>query len=778
VRHDAGMLLTDLHVVDLTGGYGAFAGRLLADLGADVVRVESAVPGAEDLGHLHRNAGKTLLPLDLADPAALAAVDGLLAGADLVFVSAASEAMAPGLGPRAVFLRHPHLVVVSITPWGLTGPAAGWQSTELVAQAAAGVVYRSGVPELPPVAAPGRFSEDGGAAHAALAGVLGVWHVRHGGSGQVIDVSSVLALAQCTEMALPLWSLLRSDQVRQGAGLYPLFECRDGLARLVLPMSPGEWRALIAWLGSPPEWTGPEWEQPMLGPEERGKILAMLPERFAAGTRDELAASGDAAGVRITPVLTPGEVLGNEHAVARGTFASVQTNGGTAVLHAGVHGVNGERRAPSAARVVAEPPAWAARTATSHAADGTLPLAGLRVLEVGTGVAAPEGARWLASWGADVIKLETAARPDFQRRVMGGDMNPAFATVARDKRVLAADLSTEAGRALIDRLLPHVDVLVENNATGVIDRLGLGWEHVHALNPRLVKVGTQLYGDRGPWADRKGYGPSARAVGGLTWLWAHDADAPRGVMTIHPDHLAGRLVALGALAGLLARERTGEGCRIDLAQCETVSMLLGDILADEHAAPGTALPRGNTDDGHAPWGLYRAIDDQDSESWLALTVTDDDAWAALVGRLPEQFDRTEWRSEAARLRDRDHIDSLLGEWIRKRDAGVLEEQMQAVGVAASRVLHPRLHASHPHFVDRGFVVEVDQPGAGRLLFEGQCFDAPALATPRDGVAPLPGEHTVAVLRDVLGLDDAEIVALVADGAIEEPPEHLGAPPVS
>ena len=764
------MLLSDLHVVDLTGAYGAFAGRLLADLGAEVVRLEAATPDADDLGHLHRNAGKQLLVLDPAAPATAGSIDGLVAGADLVFLSPETATIWPGGPATELAARHPHAVVVSITPWGLSGPSAGWQATELVAQAAGGVVYRSGVPELPPVAAPGAFSEDAGAAHAALAGVLGVWHVRHGGSGQLIDVSSVLALAQCTEMALPLWSLLRMDQVRQGAGLYPLFQCSDGLARIVLPMSPGEWRALIAWLGSPTDWTGPEWEQAMLGPEERGQILAKLPEVFAAGTRDELAASGDAAGVRITPVLTPAEVLANEHSVARRTFVAVsRTDGHDAVLHAGAHGVNSERPDPIPARVVDALPAWKAHERGSDAADGTLPLTGLRVLEVGTGVAAPEGARWLASWGADVVKLETRARPDFQRRVMGSDMNPAFATVARDKRVLGADLTTEAGRALLDRLLPHFDVLLENNATGVIDKLGLGWDHVHGVNPRLVKVGTQLYGDRGPWADRKGYGPSARAVGGLTWLWAHGPDAPRGVMTIHPDHLAGRLVALGALAGLLARERTGEGCRIDLAQCETVSMLLGELLGAEWAQPGSAQPHGNTDDAHAPWGLYRAADDEGSESWLALTVTDDDAWSALLGVAPTALDRPEWSEEANRIAARAEIDDALTEWIREVDAAALETRLQEAGVAASRALHPRLHASHPHFVARGFVVEVDQPGAGPLLLEGPCFDAPALGTPRNGVAPLLGEHTVAVLRDLLGLDDAAIADLVAAGAIEPPP---------
>ncbi len=146
-----------------------------------------------------------------------------------------------------------------------------------------------------------------------------------------------------------------------------------------------------------------------------------------------------------------------------------------------------------------------------------------------------------AEWGADVIRVESRRHPDFQRMVMGGDMNPAFATANRSTRTIAADLSTEAGRELVRSLLPHVDVLVENNATGVIDRLGLGWDEVSAINPALVMVSTQLYGDRGPWARRKGYGPSARAVGGLTWLWAHGPDAPKGIMTIHPDHLAGRL---------------------------------------------------------------------------------------------------------------------------------------------------------------------------------------------------------------------------------------------
>ena len=549
---DAGALpLAEVRVIDLTGPYGAFGPRLLADLGAEVVRVEGpGVPSGEGrfprtddglgLWHLHRNLNKGRIQLDVTSPDGRDVLDGLLAGADIAFLSAAAVAT---LDPVEVSTRHPHLVVTVVTPFGLDGPSATWKAPELVAQCMGGSVYRSGVPELPPVSAPGSYCEDVGAAVSAVASLIALWQVRDGGHGQVLDVSGILALGQCMDMSLPLWSLLKFDPARAGAGLYPLFDCKDGLARLVLPMAPQDWRSLIAWLGSPPEWTGDEWDQPMLGPDERAAIVERLPAKFAAATRAEISASGDAAGVRVTPVLSPAELLTHEHVVARGTFATIDVDGAgrQGAVTRSLFGIGGRRdRTPVTIRDVAVP-AWNPRPAPEGAPSTQLPLTGIRVLEVGSGVAAPEAGRVLAEWGADVIKIETQRRVDFQRRVMGSDMNPAFSTPNRCKRDVSIDLGTEAGRALIHRMLPEFDVIVENNATGVIDRLGLGWDTVSVINPRLVVVGTQLYGDRGPWAERKGYGPSARSIGGVTWLWAHGPDQPRGVMTIHPDHLGGRL---------------------------------------------------------------------------------------------------------------------------------------------------------------------------------------------------------------------------------------------
>lgn len=769
-------LLADVRVLDLTDGFGALAARILGDLGAEVWRIEPPGGGAgaqraprattgSSLHHVVRNAGKNLLTLDPADEKDRAVVDGLLAGADVAFV--ADGWGTPSITPGSVAAVHEHLVTVAVTPFGLEGSPASWPATELVIQALAGVVYRSGVPELAPVAAPGSYGEDLGAVVGALGALLGLFQRATTGAGQLVDVAATLALAHCTDLALPLWSVLGTDSTRQGGGLYPLYACSDGLARLVLPMSPGEWRALIAWLGSPPEWSGPAWEKSLLDPAERDQVLARLPEVFAARTRAEVAAEGDACGVRITPVLTPAEVLATDHAAARGTFEAVEIDGRPAALATGFFSVNGHRAARGRAVARTAPPRWEPRPRPSGHTPGAAVLAGVRVLEIGSGIASPETGRVLGEWGADVIKVEHRKRPDFQRRVFNSDMNPAFATAARGKRGFGADLATPEGLELVQALLPQVDVVIENNATGVIDRLGLGWEALQAANPRIVLVSTQLYGNRGPWAARKGYGPSARASAGLAWLWAHGPDAPRGVQCIHPDHLAGRLGAIGALAALHARARTGQGTWVDIAQFEAVIGLLADLFAAESLTPGSAVPLGNRHPDHVPWNLYRCVDDGSVEAWLALSVTDDDAWQAVVhaadGAIP---DDPAWRSGAGRRADADRVDAAVGAWLRGAHADTAESTLRAAGVAAGQVLHPRLVVDHPLYVERGYVERIDQPGIGPLLLEGAALTGTGFGRPTCRPAPLPGADTRAICRELLGLGDDAVDALVARGVLD------------
>jgi benzylsuccinate CoA-transferase BbsF subunit len=237
-------------------------------------------------------------------------------------------------------------------------------------------------------------------------------------------------------------------------------------------------------------------------------------------------------------------------------------------------------------------------------------------------------------------------------------------------------------------------------------------------------------------------------------------------MTIHPDHLAGRLVALAAMAGLHARERTGAGTRVDIAQFEAVATMIGDLLLAESLEPGAAQPKGNSSPDHAPWGLYRCADDESGEAWLALSVTDDATWRAMLTVAPSGLDRPEWQAQPDRLADRDALDTAVGSWLRSTDAEAIERALQSAGVPAGRALHARLQAEHPHYVARGYPVPVEQPGCGSLLLEGPALTATRMGIPRCGPAPMLGEHTAAICRELLGLSDDEIKALVDAGALD------------
>ena len=319
-------------------------------------------------------------------------------------------------------------------------------------------------------------------------------------------------------------------------------------------------------------------------------------------------------------------------------------------------------------------PSTGARAPTPDDSFGLAPrpFNGLRVLDFGIGGVGVECSRILGLLGADVVKVESAAAPDFQRVVLGGLMNGAFASSSRSKRGLGLDLSRPEGVAFLHRLAAVADVVVENRGTGALDRLGIGWEALHAVNPRLVMISSQLMGDHGAWANWKGYGPITRAVGGIAWLWNHpeDADDPQGVTTIHPDHQAGRWMALLAAALLLRRARTGLGGHADVAQVEVIVGQLGDLLAAESVTPGSVRPTGNQGPD-APWGVFRCADRPAGESptpaaaqdWVAVSVRDDADWRRLAAvvdaardgrprprRPPPGASRAEpsWRSGSAR----------------------------------------------------------------------------------------------------------------------------------
>jgi crotonobetainyl-CoA:carnitine CoA-transferase CaiB-like acyl-CoA transferase len=787
--------LAGLRVVDLADEKAELGGRILADLGADVVRVEP--PGGGRSRSLHpmragrslhyaiRNSNKRGVVIDLEDPAGRDRLLRLLARADLwIETTRPGQLAGLGLDPREVTERLGHLVTVSVTDFGQNGPYRDWVGTDDVVVAMAGELFRSGVPELPPLLVPGALAYDVGGIMAAFSGLAAHWQrISSTGVGQHIDVSILEATAQVTDWSLANYSAIRGagglyGEVRSGHGpVYPLYPCADGYVRLVI-LSPRQWHAMRAWLGEPEILQDEHWDSLLGRLSIQHDILdPMFKELFADKDMAELAAEAQRRGIVMTPCLHPRAVLETQHFADRGSFVTAEVAPGvTGRAASGFFEVDGERagfrrRAPEIGEHDGEvdgswddlrppPPAGPDRSAPA------LPFRGLRVLDFGHGGVGVETGRLFAEYGADVIKIESRAYPDFIRQVSGGEMSASFASSSRSKRSFGVNVKTPEGLELVKALVAQADVVIENNSTGTMDDLGLGYEDLKKINPGIVMVSSQLMGSRGSWAAWLGYGPSTRPVGGMTWLWNFPGGGmPPGAMVIFPDHVAGRICAIGALAALVARRATGSGAHVEVAQVETVLGMMAPYFLAEDLAPGSVQPLGNRREQGAPWGVYQC---QGEQRWCVICCRDDTDWAGLRAALddPEWARDAELGTAAGRHARHDDIDAHLSTWTAGRTDRQVMEVLQAHGVPAGMMAYASDQPSDPHLQQRGYLAEVHQPGVGDMILEGPAFQASGMPPPIITAAPWLGEHTRPIARDLLGLDDERTTALVSAGVLE------------
>jgi crotonobetainyl-CoA:carnitine CoA-transferase CaiB-like acyl-CoA transferase len=281
-------------------------------------------------------------------------------------------------------------------------------------------------------------------------------------------------------------------------------------------------------------------------------------------------------------------------------------------------------------------------------------------------------------------------------------------------------------------------------------------------------VNSQLLGSHGPWADWIGYGPSTQPMGGLVHLWNYDdQDFPAGSGAIFPDHLAGRLCALGALAALHARSTGGVGCRVEVAQVEAVTGMIGDLLLKAGLQPGSVVAQGNRRDDGAPWGAYPCAGEQ---QWCVITVRDDEEWQRLVAALgaPEWAQAPDLKTAEGRRSRHDEIDDHLSEWTSQRPKRQVESTLQDHGVACGAVLTGTDLLDDPHLKAQGYPVPIIQQDLGPITLEGPCFAATGMTPPIETQAPRLGEHTRTICRDLLGMGDEEIEALVGRGVLDVP----------
>jgi len=787
--------LSGLRIIDMTDERGALCGRVLADLGADVILVEPpsgspfrqapplAPDGRTSLAFAFRNAGKRSVALDVSSASGRDELHRLLETADAWIESHPPSALAThGLNPEAVQRAHPALVITSITDFGQSGPHRNYRGTDMIGYAMGGMLYRAGAAHRPPIVAPGSQAYDTASVTAAFGTVAALYHRRQTGRGQRLDVSVQEATANLADWSVPLYSMMAYYTHREGAGMYPVYRCADGWVRLIV-IGIKHWRALRSWMGEPAELQDPTYDEFLQRVFNRFTIEPVIQRFFASWTKEAVAREAQARGIPATPVLEPGEVLDNEHTRARGTFVELDLLPGLrAKAPSGFYEIDGVRlgptcRAPTVgehSEAVAAEVRAPARTRGAAAAPPSsapaFPFSGLRVIDFGVGVAGVEVGRLLAEYGAEVIKVESRRALDFIRVVIPGPMNPPFASSNRSKLSVGVNLKSPEGAALARRLVGMADVVVENSATGVMDRLGLGYDDLRQINPRLIMFSTQLLGASGPWKGWSGYGPNAHAVSGLQYLWNYpeDRDKPEGSTNIHPDHLVGRLGALAVVAALLRRERNGQGAHIQVAQFEALIQLLGDLFIAESLAPGAVHPQGNSSDRGAPWDVYPCAGE---DEWCVINVRSDAEWQALRTALgsPEsigasQYDRVEGRRQGRVL-----IDAAIAAWTSARAPDEVMRLLQSHGVPAAVVAHPVHQLNDPHLTERGFFQRIDQTGLGPLILEGAGFRASDMPPARVEPAPLLGQHTRMICRSWLAMSEPEIDTLLAAEVLEESP---------
>ncbi|MGH7335009.1 MAG: CaiB/BaiF CoA transferase family protein [Candidatus Rokuibacteriota bacterium] len=394
-------------------------------------------------------------------------------------------------------------------------------------------------------------------------------------------------------------------------------------------------------------------------------------------------------------------------------------------------------------------------------------LAGVRVLDLATFIAAPFCCTLLAEFGAEVIKVERPGVGDDLRRLgRRAGSGPAYMWLveSRNKKSITCNLREPDGQALIKRLAIHADILAENFRPGTMEGWRLGWEDLSAVNGALVMVRISAFGQTGPARERPGFGRIAAAVSGVSYLSGYPDRPPvtPGTPTI-PDYLAGSMGALGALVALQHRQRTGQGQVVDVALYEPMLRML-DELIPVYGAIGHVRERiGSGTDYVVPHNHYRARDG----SWIAIACTNDRMFERLVthalGR-PELL--AEFASMTERMRRRDDLDRLVGEWVGTFDAPEALARLEAAEVPCSLVNSVRDLFADPHLTARENIVRVPSPLDGLLHMAGVVPKLSLTPGAIDHPGPVViGEHNEEIYCGRLGLTRDDLAALRARGVV-------------
>jgi crotonobetainyl-CoA:carnitine CoA-transferase CaiB-like acyl-CoA transferase len=800
-----------LPVLDLSDDVaGAYCAKLLADAGAVVTKVEPpeghrlrrwsvsegvGLDGDPDSA-LFRFLASSQQAL-VADPALIATshgLDGLAAASDVVIVSTFGGRMAseaPPIDVRSLAERHPELVVVSLSAFGLSGPRGGERTSDFLLQALAGSLYSHGDADRVPLVVGGGLAEWTVGTFGALGAMTALTGRRLSGRGELVDVSALECLA-VTFICYPsvVSKMPGGKRQRSTFVMVPGIEpCIDGYVGFAT-ITTAQWHSFLDMIGRPELAE----DATLFNQLNRGRpdVLSSIEQWTRQHTVEEAVELGSTYRIPTVPIGNGETFPALEHVVTRGLYGR-NPRGGFPHPRPPFRSSITDPQSPEPAPALA---GWADglaptlpgepdglrthrpfRTRQPADSSGSLPLAHVRVVDFTAFLAGPMCTQYLASVGADVVKIESIQRPDPMRYTVRVDasvdqwyeLGGIFQSANLNKRSVTLNLADRRGRDAALHLVATADVVVENFTPRVMDHFGLAFDDLVAVNPRLIMLRMPGFGLDGPWRDRPGFAATMEQVSGLAWITGYPDRLPTipGIC----DPLAGMHAAFAILSALEHREQTGEGQLIELAMIDLAAHLTVEQVLERSVYGHLMARQGNRLPGLAHQGVYAC---SETDQWIALRVATDEQWMGLrtvIGSpawsLDPRLDTVGGRADRA-----DRIDSELEVWFAQLSQKEALSALRSHGVEAEAVIHSYDVDLDDQMNARSFWEEVTHPIVGPMRFPGWPMRYSSRSAPwYQRPAPLLGQHNDEVLK-ALGMTDEELAALRADGIVGSRPAAL------
>ena len=817
--------LQGIRVVDLSRNVaGPYASYLLAQFGADVVKVEP--PGGDPSRRfgpfpddrpdpecsglfLHLNRNKRSVVLDAAKDAAT--IRRLAADADILIEDfAPGEAASGGWGYDALSAANPRIVVTSVTPFGQTGPYRDYRGSELTLQAIGGPLVTNGHAEREPLKLGGHYAHYHAGLTAALATLMALRRAEATGQGDWIDIAVYECQAGCRDRRTIQLTVAaytgkcggRLGGVRRAFGI-GVRRAADGYVNI---MGAGVKRLprLLAMIGVP----NAEAIDPLnIDAEQREELERIYAAWLAERPKREIVQQAQAHGLLAGAFNTIADVVGDPHYRDRGAWDEVDHPVAGRLTYPGrpftlsaaerVEPVRAPKLGEHADEIRNTEPPSRASLATPNTGGLDLPLEGIRVAEITVVWAGPHVTQLMAEWGADVVRIEPANRvqpftrgmeqvptPERVRELIArgapvgypdGDPGPdpwnrsaAFNSHARNKRSMTCDIMSPEGREAVLKLVAECDVLVENNVPETIDKAGLDYESLRAVNPRLVMLRMPAFALDGPYRNFRAFGLHVEAMIGHTLLRGYPDAGPEILSeSLASDGISGVQGALAVMLALRHRQRTGRGQLIEMPLTEGFLSVLGEYIMDATMNGRDTPPQGNRHPHHAPHNVYRCQGDDD---WIAIDVGADEEFAALctVLDLPDLPSDARFSTAQARHRHIASLDALLATACAAHDKEDLFHALQAAGVCAAPTHNAVQALDDPQLNARGFFESLPTADAQKpFRYPGLTFRMKrtpnSLRTPPVRL----GEHNREIYRDLLGYTEDQYAALEARGFVAD-----------